>query len=67
MTGGAALNGIGSSPGVVILPLPGGGGVTVMLEGGTGGAAEMCPGVPNKGVDIEGGFGGAIISAGELA
>jgi len=68
MTGGAALNGIGSSPGVVILPPLGCWRVAVMLEGGgTGGAEEMCPGVPNSGVDIEGGFGGAIISAGELA
>ena len=66
MTGGAALNGIGSSPDAVMLPLLGG--VEVILEGGgTGGAAEMCPGVPNNGVVIEGGFGGAIISADERA
>jgi len=68
-TGGAALNGIGSSPGVVMLPPLGGcGGVAVTFEGGgTGGAEEMRPGVPSNGVVNEGGLGGATISAGELA
>ena len=66
ITGGVALNGIGNSPGELVM-WPGGGGLVDMLaEGGTGEAEVIDDGLLRRGVLNDGGLGGATISAGKL-